>query len=158
MILEKFEPSERVIFAWTFSPDSIASAAEKKASPLKARIAALKKAQELKFKTRVCIDPIIYSFDWENEYRKMIDLIFDEVDKDKILDASIGVFRISAEYLKQLRKRKPNSPTVNYPFVIENNVAYYGDITKTMVSTVKEKLEEYIDSDRIFVWDGTTEN
>ncbi|MCQ2466205.1 MAG: hypothetical protein MJ166_01670 [Clostridia bacterium] len=157
-LIEKFEPSDRVIFAWTFSPDSIAQIAEKKASPLNARINALKKAQELGYKTRVCIDPIIYSYDWENEYKNMIDSIFDVVDKDKVLDASIGVFRISAEYLKALRKRKPNSPTVNYPFVIENNVAHYGGTSKLMVNTIKSKLEEYIDTDKIYVWDGTSEN
>lgn len=153
-LLERLNRASNVIFAWTFSPDSVSKISESKSSPLISRINALKKAIDLGYKVRVCIDPIIYTFNWEEEYSLMIDKIFENVSPQSILDASIGVFRISSEYLKLIRKRKPNSLSVAFPFVCENNVAHYGDLSEIMIETVKNKLQEYIPSDKIYIWEN----
>ena len=42
----------------------------------------------------------------KKNYSEMIEYLFSEIDKNKVIDVSIGVFRTSKEYLKKDEKSK----------------------------------------------------
>ena len=67
-----------------------------------------------------------------------------------IKDASIGVFRISDGYLKQMRKNRPASALLQYPFINENHVCSYGGRGREMMAFVKEFLSGFLPEDKIF--------
>lgn len=149
---------ERLIFAWTVSPEQISLAAEHGAAPLSARLKALKAAKCAGFSVRLCFDPMIYCPGWQEAYQELVRQIFEQFTPkllpEELLDVSIGVFRISTEYLKAMRKKRPDSPIVQFPYVSEHGVSHYGNLSEKMVQYLYQLLLPYLPPERIFVWDG----
>ena len=151
LMFSNLEPSDQVIFAWTLSPKKVADI-ETKAAPLCKRLNAVKACSEKGFKVRICFDPMIYYKDWEQDYFNLVDDVFEKISCDSIYDVSIGVFRISSDYLKLMRKRRPDTPVVAFPFEAENGVSHYGDLSYEMIYKMKHKVLEYLPENKIFLW------
>ena len=91
---------------------------------------------------------------WQESYSILVDYIFSSISADILYDASIGVFRISAEYLKNMRKKRPDSAIVQYPYITEEGVAHYGTLSEEMVQYLQTLLLEHLPADKIFLWNG----
>lgn len=146
-------PNDRVIFAFTLSPQSIVRAYEHRTANLPERIACAKLALEKGFSVRLCFDPMIYCPDWQTEYRQMLEQISEQIPMEQLYDVSIGSFRISQDYLKKLRKKMKNSAVVQYPFENRNGVYQYPSaLAEEMEGLVLEYLRQYLPEDKIFCW------
>lgn len=144
--------AENVIIAWTLSPDIISKNYEKRTPSLINRLSSAKEALDNNWKVRICFDPILYLNNWKENYKSLIDTTFSILPKDKIYDISLGVFRVSSEYLKIMRRQAPDSVILNYPFISKNKVATYcEDLSKDMLSYVYSLAKEYIDECKIYV-------
>ena len=154
----KFAPAQltalpNLIYAFTLSPDEICRRFEKGTPPLKARLAAVKKAVESGCVVRLCFDPMVYVSGWEGYYGELVEQVADNVGFDGIRDVSVGTFRISSQYLKTMRKQEPDSEVCWYPFDTVNGYAVYPeDIDKKMQSFMCGRLSGYIGSDKIWKW------
>ena len=152
--LNKLNPSANVIFAWTLSPQRITEHYEHNTPSFMQRLNCILKAVEKGFPVRLCFDPMIYIENWESLYGEMIDTTFSVIPKEKIKDVSIGVFRVSHDYMKQMRKQRPNSLIIQYPFENDNGVFHYSkDVTKEMISFAYNKISQILSTDRIFIWE-----
>ena len=153
--IDKFlnlKPLDNFIIAFTLSPENIALRNEKYTASFKNRVNAIKKLQEKGWKVRICIDPLIYSDNFEKNYSQMIEYLFNEIDKEKVIDVSIGVFRISKEYLKKMRNQNQNSEILYYPFECIDGVYTYSDKTKSyMINFIKEQFLKYININKIYI-------
>lgn len=145
---------ERIIFAWTVSPPVICQTMEHGAASLPLRLKALKAAKEAGFTVRLCFDPMIFHGGWKETYAKLVRQIFTDISPDLLFDVSIGVFRISTDYLKNMRKNRPDSALIQYPFVTENGVSHYGALSEEMVNYLRQLLLNYLSQDKIFLWNG----
>ena len=153
--IDKFlnlKPLDNFIVAFTLSPENLALKNEKYTASFKNRVKAIKELQEKGWKVRICIDPLIYSDNFEENYGQMIEYLFNEIDKEKVIDVSIGVFRISKEYLKKMRNQNQNSEILYYPFECVDGVYTYSDKTKSyMINFIKEQFLKYIDEKKIYI-------
>ena len=153
--IDKFlnlKPLDNFIIAFTLSPENLALKNEKYTASFKNRVKAIKELQEKGWKVRICIDPLIYSDNFEKNYSQMIEYLFNEIDKEKVIDVSIGVFRISKEYLKKMRNQNQNSEILHYPFECIDGVYTYSDKTKSyMINFIKEQFLKYIDEKKIYI-------
>ena len=153
--IDKFlnlKPLDNFIIAFTLSPENIALRNEKYTASFKNRVKAIKELQEKGWKVRICIDPLIYSDNFEKNYSQMIEYLFNEIDKEKVIDVSIGVFRISKEYLKKMRNQNQNSEILYYPFECIDGVYTYSDKIKSyMINFIKEQFLKYIDKRKIYI-------
>ena len=153
--IDKFlnlKPLDNFIIAFTLSPENIALRNEKYTASFKNRVNAIKKLQEKGWKVRICIDPLIYSDNFEKNYSQMIEYLFNEIDKEKVIDISIGVFRISKEYLKKMRNQNQNSEILYYPFeCIDGVYTYSNEIKSYMINFIKEQFLKYIDQKKIYI-------
>ena len=153
--IDKFlnlKPLDNFIIAFTLSPENIALRNEKYTASFKNRVNAIKELQEKAWKVRICIDPLIYSDNFEKNYSQMIEYLFNEIDKEKVIDISIGVFRISKEYLKKMRNQNQNSEILYYPFECIDGVYTYSDKIKSyMINFIKEQFLKYIDERKIYI-------
>lgn len=153
-VLEEVEPSERIIFAYTLSPETIIREYEHGTANLDQRLRAANRALSLGFPVRLCFDPMIYCQDWEREYRDLVPYVFDRVPAERVFDVSVGSFRISPDYLKTMRRNEPDSAVVQFPFVRENGVDYYGaELTARMESLLISELERFVPREKIFRWE-----
>ncbi len=144
------EACSRVVMAYTLSPDPVISQFEHRTPPLAGRLAAIRAAWAAGFPVRLCFDPLLAIPNFKGIYGKFLTQVREALQDIPVLDASIGVFRISDGYLRQMRKNRPDSALLQYPFTNENHVCNYGARGPEMISFIKESLNGFLPTDRIF--------
>lgn len=151
--IENLLPAKNVILAWTLSPETVQKNFEHNTPSLMQRMSCIKKALDKGFQVRICFDPLIYSKDWDSSFREMVEATFSEIPSNRIIDVSIGVFRISRDYLKRMRKNRPDSAIAQYPYEYDNGVYHYGkELSNSMISCACKIVEKYIHSENIYIW------
>lgn len=149
--IKHVRPSENVILAWTLSPQKITENYESKTPSLDQRLNSAKEAIDKGFNVRICFDPILYLKDFRENYKELVEKTFDVLPADKIYDVSIGVFRVSSDYLKIMRKTRFDSVILNYPFETENKMCTYNKKLSTeMISYVADLVNKYVDKGKIY--------
>lgn len=144
-------PCDRIIFAWTISPDEITSSFEHN-TPLPAiRINAARTAVNNGYTVRLCFDPMIYVPDYREIYGRLYKNVFDVLNARDILDVSLGLFRISSTYIKSMRKKRSCRITM-YPYSnIDGVCAYEKELADKMLSFAKNELLKYVSEDKIYI-------
>ena len=151
--LSRFTVSPDIIYAFSLSPSEVIGRFEHKTASLERRLDSVRSALEAGATVRLCLDPMIYIPDHKKAYGDLLDRLTDTVDLSKVRDISIGTFRISKDYLKQLRKNSPGSSAVLFPFENEDGYCVYpGELREEMTSYVKERLMDHIDGGKIYVF------
>jgi len=140
----------RSIMAYTLSPDEVISRFEHHTPPLEKRLFAIKEAYNAGFPIRLCFDPLLAVPDFESIYDRFLVRVKEVLSGISIQDASIGVFRISDSYLKQMRRARPNSAILQYPFTNENHICHYGKRSEEMISFVQNYLKGWIPAENIY--------
>ena len=144
----------RVIFAWTLSPETVIRRFEHRTPSLAARLAAARAAKEAGFSLRLCFDPLILTADFQTEAEPFVRRVFQEISPDMVRDASIGVFRISGSYLNAMRKNRPDSAAVQYPYENDSGVCHYGKARSArMTELYRSLLARYLPREQIFLWE-----
>ena len=154
-LLKEMEPNRRLIFAFTLSPERIAARLERGTPSLKQRILCVKEAIERGFAVRLCFDPMLFVSDWRAQYGEMLAQIEDAIPMEKLLDVSVGSFRISQDYLKKMRKIAPGEPAVWFPY--ENKAGYYQcpqALLEEMEQFLTGRLKQTVGEDKIFRWNS----
>ncbi len=155
--LKKFTGTEdfyNVIFAWTISPEEVERVAETGLPTADKRLGALKAAHAAGFPVRLCFDPMIYHKEWKNSYGNLFKTVFDCVSAEDIMDASLGVFRISNKLLRRMRDANEESPITQFPYITENGACHYGALSDEMIGFARKELMKYLPKEKIFVWNG----
>lgn len=153
-IFEKSEPCERVIMAYTVSPDEVISKYEHGTGSLAGRLGAAAAAVSAGWPVRLCFDPVIYVKDWENCYGAMFEKVKSSVDLAAIRDFSVGSFRISESYLKLLRRNEPDSAVVQYPFELDGGYYHYPmKLAGRMENYLRSMILEACPGASVFSWE-----
>lgn len=151
---EQIKPSDRVVFAFTMSPKEVIAAYEHHTPLLSQRIEAAKEAASRGCMVRLCFDPMIYHAGWQKSYDGMLAEITEKLDWNRLLDVSVGSFRVSQDYLKKMRKNAPDSAVVQFPYENDGGVYHYGrKLTQEMEGHLTERLLAYLPKEKIFLWD-----
>ena len=151
-LLPDKQPCDNVILAWTLSPDIVSRKYEVNTPPLLSRLKSAKNAIDLGWNIRLCFDPILYLDNWQVNFKDLIDTVFYILPKEKILDASIGVFRVSSDYLKIMRKQRADSVILNYPFTAQNKICTYPqELSQSMVFYVYSLINKYLPKEKIYI-------
>lgn len=140
----------RVVMAYSLSPDSVISRFEHHTPGLSQRLSAIREAHGAGFPVRLCFDPLLAVPDFKAVYGEFLAQVREALRGIPVLDAGIGVFRISDGYLKRMRKNRPESALLQYPFSNENHVCSYGARGREMIAFVREELAGFLPEDRIF--------
>ncbi|MDY5704265.1 MAG: hypothetical protein SPK77_04830 [Lachnospiraceae bacterium] len=152
-LFSKIEACDRVIFAYTISPDPIIQRFEHGTGSLAARLAAVKAAMEQGFSLRLCFDPMVYISNWKSVYHNMMDEVEEAIDLSRIRDFSVGSFRISESYLKPMRRLMQDSAVVQFPFERKNGYYQYPSaLMEEMEEDLLGQIENRVDHPKIFRW------
>ena len=142
-----------VIYAFTLSPQAVIEAYEHYTPSLTERISCVEEMVQAGHLVRLCFDPMIYLPGWNHHYGEMLEQVSDAMDWNKIMDVSVGTFRISQEYLKKMRKQEPDSAVVWFPFQRENGFYHYPDaLMEQMECFLVDRLEKKMSKEKIFRW------
>ncbi|WP_066715481.1 SPL family radical SAM protein [Clostridium sp. Marseille-P299] len=147
-------PSENVILAWTLSPDEVVTNYEHNTPSLQARMESILEAMKCGYRVRLCFDPLIYIQGFEEVYAAFIKNVFHTIPYEQLYDVSVGVFRVSIDYLKRMRKQRPHSAVIQYPYELTSGVSHYGHKrSNQMISYLCGLIRNYVPEDRIFCWE-----
>lgn len=142
--------TDNMIFAWTLSPKEIIDRYEHKTANLDSRIQAINYVLDKGGRVHLCFDPLIYFDNYNKIYKEMFDKVFSSIDASKIEGVSIGTFRISKNYLKNMRKQRCSAVTY-YPYECKNGVYGYSEkINDYMLDFAKKQIEKYVKKEIIF--------
>lgn len=140
-----------VIYAFTLSPEYVVAKYEHGTPSLERRIRSARKAMERGYSVRLCFDPMLYCPDWKTEYRNMLEMVFQEIAPEKLMDVSIGSFRISQDYLKKMRRQAPDSQVVQFPYENQERVYQYPEtIRNEMEDFLQKELAEILPESKLF--------
>ncbi|MGL5245096.1 MAG: radical SAM protein [Sarcina sp.] len=149
--IENCKVPNNMILAWTLSPEIVINNYENKTPKLKYRLLSIKEAINNGWQVRLCFDPMLYIRDWKEHYKMLVETTFDEIEGKKIKDVSIGVFRVSKDYLKKMKKERSYSVILNYPFKALNGVCSYDEnISKNMTDYMCNILKKYVSEEKIY--------
>lgn len=150
-IFDRIKPCDRVIFAYTLSPAEITERFERGTASYQGRLKAAAHAADCGFPVRLCFDPVIYCRNWRDMYTAMVKELFGVLPAERIADVSIGSFRISADFLKKMRRSGPNSAIAAFPYETAGGYCSYPErIRNGMTEYLTELLEEHIPAAKIF--------
>ncbi len=153
LFCQSVKPIPGVIYAFTLSPQAVIDSYEHHTPSLSERLACVSELVGAGCQVRLCFDPMIYMPEWKRHYAEMLEQVFDTVDLTKIIDVSVGTFRVSQDYLKKMRKQEPDSAVVWFPFQNENGFYHYpNELMEKMECFLTDRLAEKISKEKIFRW------
>lgn len=151
-VFKDLKPNPNFIIAWTLSPREFAQKHEMGAVSFDRRVESAKSLIESGWTVRICFDPMIKVENFYQSYGEMVEETFKIIDGKKILDVSIGTFRISKEYMKRMKNNRKNSLILNYPFQCQEGVySYPQKENEEMLEYMREKILEYVEEEKIFI-------
>lgn len=151
-VFKDLKPNKNFIVAWTISPKEFARKHEFGAVTFEQRIEAAKKLIDMGWTVRVCFDPMIKVENFKEIYGNMIRETFGNINGEKILDVSIGTFRISKEYMKRMKRNRVNSIILNYPFQCYEGVYTYSlEENNEMLNYIKNEILKFVEEKKIFI-------
>ena len=150
----KLKPSEKILFAWTLSPNNVIQKYEHKTPLLERRIKSIQKIVDSGWPVRLSFDPILIYPNWKEDYKQMFERIKESISGDKIFDITIGVFRMSEDFFHRIKKTKPHSDLFYNNYDNFNNVKTVTKDQKPMVRDFALRhLDGYCSRDKINFWD-----
>lgn len=136
-------PLSNVIFSWSITPGALAKKFEPLTPNPDARLKAAVLAHRSGWPVMLCIDPIIFVREYKEVYSNLIMEIAQMFDPDKLFGISIGTLRMNAQYLANIRKQRPNSSILWYPFErLDGHAFYPSDLRHEMINYVEELLNK----------------
>ncbi|HNF15798.1 MAG TPA: hypothetical protein PK453_19205, partial [Leptospiraceae bacterium] len=85
-------------------------------------------------------------------YSELIDTVMEVPELRNVNDITVGVFRINAKYLKNIKKMRTDSELIYYPFKRNGDIASYKkEYEQEMLDFFISHLEKYYRSEKIYV-------
>lgn len=146
--------AKNIVIAFTLSPQEIITRYEHYTPSLHARLLTAKEAAARGFSLRLCFDPVLDVPDAPERYTALIDEVFQVLQPEDITDISLGVFRLSKDYLKQLKKAKPLCALSHYPYELTDGVCHYRSARcNELLQAVTDALHRHhIPDEKLFFW------
>lgn len=145
------EVLDNCVVAYSFTPACIAAALEHKVPPVEKRITSAAKLQRMGWKIGLRLDPLILTSTFEEDYRDLIQQLFDQLNPDQIHSVSFGPFRLPRDFYKKMVKLYPREKLFAGPLT-ENGkmVSYEKESEIRCQNFVRTELLKYIDKSQIY--------
>ena len=151
--IKNVEPSDQILLAWTLSPDKVVKKYELNTPSLSKRISAIKSAIDDGWKVRLCFDPILYYDNWETDYLELFNKVKSSLNLEKVLDITVGVFRMGNDYFNRIRKSKPSTDLFYENYIDHNgNKTISSNRQKAINQLVSKSFFDHFKKDRIHFW------
>ena len=96
------------VIAWTLSPERNILLYEKDTAGLKQRIDAARLASQSGYNIAFHFDPVIIYKEWKNDYYRILDMVFENIEQSKLAWISMGGFRYTPGFKEILKRKFPD--------------------------------------------------
>ncbi|MCP4482729.1 MAG: hypothetical protein GY817_08280 [bacterium] len=142
--LLRFKPTGHEVVGWSLNAQTISENEEKFAGNIVNRLTAMKKCVNQGYFVAVHFDPLVYFDGWEVEYLNIINQLFDNIDKKRILWISIGSLRFNPGLKPIIEYRHPESKIVATELIkgVDNKMRYPKVIRKKLYSQIVDFIKK----------------
>jgi len=143
--LFEFKKRERIIVSWSLNSPYIVSHEEHKAPSIEQRLIAAKRCQEEGFITGFHFDPLIMHENWQEQYKKTIDLMDKYLDPNKVIWISMGCIRFVPALKHIILKRHPKTIILDGEFIqgLDGKSRYFKPVRIEMYRFMREQIENW---------------
>ena len=151
--ISNLDPTDRILLAWTLSPQKVSDTFEHDTPSLRSRISSACKAADKGWTIRLCFDPVIMIEDWKSLYSECIENAFELLSTDQIYDATVGTFRMSSTHLRIARNQRPQHGLLQKEWVVNDGSATMSpEDQHEVASFMTETLSKWLPLNRITIW------
>jgi len=145
-------PLPNVVTAFSFTPQPVSDALERKVPDVEVRLRAMLKLQDAGWRVALRLDPLIYFQGYQAGYREMIENIFSRLDTDRIHSVGVGSFRMPRDFHRNIARLYPEEPLFASPFEIDRDglATYSTAIREEMLDHVSALLLQWIPPHKLF--------
>lgn len=145
------EPFENCVLAWSFTPTEIAAELEHKTPSVERRIESIIKLQEKGWRIGLRFDPLIYSSEYQSQYRKLFTDTLQICNPELLHSVTLGSFRLPKGYFKSIQKMYPDERLFASPLEEANGMfGYKAQIQSEMLNFCREEILNYIPEEKFF--------
>lgn len=151
--LESIEPTDNLYVTFSLSPAQTAKSIDRKASPIKHRLLAIKKLHQKGFNIGLHLDPIILSDNWKSLYEELFSDLSEHINLSEVAFFSIGVVRFTKDVFQTFSKNYPNSSINTASFVksFDNKMRYPRPVRQNALRYIREVLQNFgVDNSTIY--------
>lgn len=142
---------KNAVVAYSFTPDNIARRLEHKVPSVAKRIAALEKLQRHGWPIGLRLDPLIATDSFANDYRDLLDTIFDRIDPTTLHSISYGAFRLPKPFFKKMVTLYPEERLFATGLTESHaTVSYQHTVEQDCLNTIQRLLTERVDESLLF--------
>lgn len=151
----------RTVISWSLTPQKIIETEEKGCASFKKRILAAKECQDYGYKIGFHFDPIIFYKNWEEDYRNLIEELFENI-RGEIVWISLGTLRFNPKLKQIIENRHPESKIIYQEQILgfDKKLRYDEsvkiEIYKKMIEWIKEfskNIPVYLCMEEKLVWE-----
>ena len=151
--IRELSPTDRVILAWTLSPQPVAARYEHGAPPLRQRLDAVQAAIDDGWPVRLCFDPVLAVPSWESVYGELIEETFQRIDPAAVQDVTVGVFRMAKGHFQRMKRQRQDSPLLFDTYAQEGStVTYPGERREEITAFMRQRLGDHFNEEQIAAW------
>lgn len=133
----------RTVVSWSLNPQKLIDSEESGSASLRERLEAAKKCVGSGYRVGFHFDPMINYAGWEDDYKNVVDMIFEYVPAASIAWISLGSLRFPPQLKQVAEKRFPNSKIFCGEFIPANGkMRYFRPLREEMYKKMKGWFSE----------------
>jgi len=149
--LLKHRPLGNVVIAFSFTPAEIHGALEHKVPTIERRLEAMAQLQERGWLLGLRFDPLVYQEHYAQQYSKLFEQVFNQLDVEQLHSVSLGPFRLPRTYFRNILQLYPDEPLFAGPFAeSQGMVSYHAELENEMTAFCTRRLREYVPESLLF--------
>ena len=133
------------IVSWSLNAPQVSRREEGRAAPLSDRLQAAALCRERGYRIGLHFDPLLDFPGWQEEYRKIVAMIFDYLEGDDIIWISLGAFRFMPQVREELRCNHPGSTITAGEFILgrDGKQRYFSGIRRRLYRFLVAEIRRY---------------
>jgi spore photoproduct lyase len=140
-----------VVVAFSFTPDAVHAALERKVPGIDKRIAAMRQLAGAGWQIGLRFDPLIYSDDYATDYGQLFERVFADLPAASVHSVSFGAFRLPRDFFKTLVNLYPREPLLAGPLDTGSAmVGYRDDLEAELLDFCRARLSDYVDGGKLY--------
>lgn len=118
-------PCPRVVTAFSFTDHYSHRKLENSVPPIGKRIKAMQRLMDAGWPVGLRLDPVVYHQDYQAEFTRLLEEIFDHIDPEKLHSVSLGSFRLTKDHFRKATRLYPEEPLFAQELVLNNGIISY---------------------------------
>ncbi|MDO8527906.1 MAG: radical SAM protein [Deltaproteobacteria bacterium] len=107
------EHNQKTIVSFSLNPEEIQEREEFKTATIEERLKAAGRCAKAGYKIGFHLDPMIFHENWNKNYRRLVENIFETVSPEQIAWMSLGLLRFPARQQTIMKKRFPKNAAIH---------------------------------------------